>query len=70
VFPGADDLLPRLNGGQALDLWAANARALREAGVQQIEISGLCTACHSGDFFSHRADGALTGRFGALLALR
>jgi YfiH family protein len=70
VFPGADELLPRLNGGHALDLWAANALALRRAGVDQVEVSGLCTACHNDLFFSHRADGARTGRFGALLALR
>ena len=71
AFPNAgDDLLQRVNGGHNLNLWAANARALREAGVEQIENSALCTACHAGDFFSHRAHGAQTGRFAALIGLR
>jgi copper oxidase (laccase) domain-containing protein len=71
TFPGADDdLLERVNGGHHFNLWAANARALREAGVDQIENSGLCTVCHKDEFFSHRGDGAVTGRFAALMGLR
>jgi polyphenol oxidase len=71
AFAGADDdLLRRVNGGHHLDLWAANARALREAGVGQIEHSTLCTACHPDEFFSHRTHGAVTGRFAALIGLR
>jgi len=61
-----------VNGHWHLDLWAANARALREAGVQaaQIEIGQLCTACQPDEFYSHRAEGGKTGRFGALIGLR
>jgi len=70
VFSGADELLPPVNGKQHLDLWAANARGLREVGVEQIELGRVCTACHVADFFSHRAEKGKTGRFGALLALR
>ncbi len=71
AFPGADDgLLSRVNGGHHLDLWAANARALREAGVEQIEQSALCTACRPDEFFTHRGQGARTGRFAALIGLR
>jgi len=67
----ADDLLAPAEGGHYhLDLWAANARALREIGVEQIEVSGLCTACHPDEFFSHRAEQGQTGRFGALIGLR
>lgn len=53
-----------------LDLWAANWQALVEAGVEQIEVAGMCTACHSNDFFSHRGEKGRTGRFAALMALR
>jgi len=67
---GADELLVRSNGSYHLDLWAANARALRQAGVERIETSGLCTACRSDEFFSHRAEKGKTGRFGALIGLR
>ncbi len=70
AFPGAEELLLRVNGGHHLDLWAANARALREVGVEQIETSRLCTACRTDEFFSHRGEKGKTGRFGALIALR
>lgn len=71
AFKAADSaLLPRFNGAHHLDLWAANARALHEAGVGQVEQSAMCTVCYQSDFFSHRAQGARTGRFAALIGLR
>jgi YfiH family protein len=72
AFPEADELLLPVNDRWHLDLWAANARALREAGVEaaQIEIGRLCTACRPDEFYSHRAEGGKTGRFGALIGLR
>ncbi|MEI7847575.1 MAG: peptidoglycan editing factor PgeF [Chloroflexota bacterium] len=51
------------------DLWSANQLVLQQAGVEQIEIAGLCTACHVDDWYSHRAQNGKTGRFGALIAL-
>lgn len=56
-------------GKTHLDLWAANAVALQRTGVGHVEIGGLCTACNTDDFFSHRAEAGRTGRFGALLSL-
>ena len=56
-------------GGSYLDLWAANKFVLREAGVACIEVSGLCTACHLEDWYSHRAEKGQTGRFGVIMAL-
>jgi hypothetical protein len=70
AFNDADELLITTNDKIHLDLWAANARVLREAGVEQIEIAGLCTATHNDLFFSHRAEAGKTGRFGAVMALR
>ncbi|MER2599492.1 MAG: peptidoglycan editing factor PgeF [Caldilineales bacterium] len=52
------------------DLWAANAAQLHRAGVAQVEVAGLCTRCHRDTFFSHRGDGPLTGRFGAVMMLK
>lgn len=52
-----------------LDLWGANQAVLREAGVNQIELCGLCTACHTEDWYSHRAEKGKTGRFGVIMAL-
>lgn len=52
------------------NLWEANRLALEHAGVCQIEVSGICTACHTEDWYSHRAEKGRTGRFGALISLQ
>lgn len=70
AFSAAADLLHSHNGKTHFDLWQANAGQLRALGVEQIEIASLCTAHHTGDFFSHRAEHGKTGRFGALIAMR
>ncbi len=63
--------LLRANGRRPhFDLWAANACWLAEAGVQQVELAGICTACHTDEFFSYRAGRGKTGHFGALMELR
>jgi copper oxidase (laccase) domain-containing protein len=66
----ADRVLQTQNGSTYLDLWTANAIQLQKAGVEQIQVSGVCTACHLDDWFSHRAEKGKTGRFGALMALQ
>lgn len=66
----AGRVLQTRNGSTYLDLWTANAIQLQSAGVEQIQISGVCTACHLDDWFSHRAEKGKTGRFGALMALQ
>jgi YfiH family protein len=47
-----------------LDLWRANERVLRRAGVplRAIEVLGRCTACEPRLFYSHRRDAGRTGR--------
>jgi YfiH family protein len=60
---------PEGEDGWRLDLGAANAQLLAAAGVMQIEQSGICTACHNDEFFSHRADGGRTGRFAVVAYL-
>jgi copper oxidase (laccase) domain-containing protein len=66
----SEHIIESRNGSTYLDLWTANAIQLRNAGVEQIEISQVCTACHLEDWFSHRAEKGKTGRFGALIALQ
>ncbi|MFO7536786.1 MAG: peptidoglycan editing factor PgeF [Chloroflexota bacterium] len=53
------------------DLPQANRRNLIRAGLPaaQIEMPGLCTACHTDLFFSHRAENGRTGRFGSIFLL-
>ena len=67
---GAQFLQLQPNGRCRLDLWAANEYCLARAGVTELEVAGLCTACHTGEWFSHRAEHGRTGRIGALIALR
>ena len=54
-------------GHAQLNLWEANRVALQEAGVQseKIWVAGICTACHTDSFFSHRIEGPKTGRMAA-----
>lgn len=54
-----------------VDLAQAAARHLRAAGVPagSITVSGECTACLPGHYFSHRGDNGKTGRIAALMAI-
>jgi len=70
TFKNSDDVLIKKGERYHFDLWAANRIALQEAGVEQIEVAGICTSCRNDLFFSHRAEQGKTGRFGALIALR
>jgi YfiH family protein len=65
----ANNLLINLDGARQFNLWAANQLILKQSGVKNIEIAGICTACHTDDWFSHRAEHGVTGRFGVLIAL-
>jgi hypothetical protein len=77
-FSSADDLFVEPMGekrpfssgnGPHFDMPEANRRNLANAGVEQIELSGLCTACRADLFFSHRAEHGKTGRFGTIFIL-
>jgi hypothetical protein len=64
-------LLPSNGSGRRhFDLWQANRRWLNEAGVRQIEVAEICTACHQDEFFSYRGGKGRTGHFGALMMLQ
>jgi polyphenol oxidase len=49
-----------------LDLWTSAERALRDAGVAQVDRFDRCTACEPETFFSHRRDAGRTGRQGVI----
>jgi hypothetical protein len=51
------------------DLWKANSLLLESCGVRNIEVAGVCTACHLDDWYSHRGEAGKTGRFGVLIKL-
>jgi YfiH family protein len=63
-------LRPQRDGSLHFDLWEANRLQLAEAGVEEIDVSRICTACRTDEFFSHRAEGAQTGRFAVVLGMR
>jgi len=78
TFSDADDLFMEPAGGKRpfssgngphFDMPEANRRNLKNAGVVKIELSGLCTACRTDLFFSHRAEQGKTGRFGTIFIL-
>ncbi|MBN1978527.1 MAG: peptidoglycan editing factor PgeF [Anaerolineae bacterium] len=69
ISPEGIGVLRRREGGLYLDLPGLVRAQLAEAGVQQITLSDVCTACHTGEWFSHRAENGRTGRFGALAML-
>ncbi|MGE4548033.1 MAG: peptidoglycan editing factor PgeF [Intestinibacillus sp.] len=54
-----------------IDLQGVNAQALAEAGVRAENVvdSGLCTRCHSGEFWSHRATNGRRGVQAAVICL-
>jgi len=52
--------------GTKLDLYTAAEKALTAAGCARVERVELCTSCHPDLFFSHRRDGAATGRQGVV----
>lgn len=63
----------RERGGRTyFSLRDANALLLSHAGVraERIESSTICTRCAVDAWFSHRGQGALTGRFGAMIAIQ
>ena len=56
--------------GRNLDLYAATEKALQAAGCGRVERVEMCTSCHPDLFFSHRRDGAKTGRQGVVARIR
>lgn len=65
----SQEILHQVNGFHHFDLWGANRILLEDAGVRNIEVAGLCTACNLDDWYSHREENGETGRFGAFVCL-
>ncbi len=73
ALPAHAEVSREVAGGSIhLDLWRANACQLEEVGVPaaNVEIAGLCSACRTDLFFSHRKERGKTGRMGAVIGLR
>jgi copper oxidase (laccase) domain-containing protein len=58
------------DGKTYLDLWKTNKIILNDVGVNNIEVSGICTFCNLDDWYSHRGENGKTGRFGVVFGLQ
>ncbi len=58
------------DSNEYFDFWSLSRDQLKRTGVAEINIesSGICTRCHTDDFFSYRAE-KTTGRFAAVIGL-
>jgi polyphenol oxidase len=66
----ARELIEYRNERPYFDLWNANKILLQENGVKFIQTAGVCTACNTDEWYSHRAEHGKTGRFAAAIFLR
>jgi YfiH family protein len=69
-FPGRG--VVDVSGSQpSVDLWKCNAVQLLDAGVpdDNIAVAGLCTACDTETFYSHRKEKGKTGAMAGILEL-
>jgi YfiH family protein len=67
---GLDGLIVQRDGKPHPDLKAFNALQLLQSGVEQIDVSSWCTACHPQLFYSHRQSKGQTGRQGAIACIK
>jgi YfiH family protein len=65
---GVEPVVSRRRGKLALDLAGTAASTVSAAGVGGVVDAAICTACEPSRFFSHRRDGAPTGRQLAIAA--
>ena len=67
----ADEALEPHGDRHRFSLTEANGLLLERAGVRaaNVETSAICTKCDGDNWFSHRGQGAQTGRFGAMIAI-
>ena len=59
------------DGSIHFNLWETLRGQLIETGIQEkkTEVAGICTACHTDLFYSHRREKGRTGRNGAVISL-
>jgi YfiH family protein len=62
VLEAFGGLGPGVAAGRMLDLAEVARLQLAAAGVERIEVAGLCASCEEEQFFSHRRDQGRTGR--------
>ncbi|MBN1246112.1 MAG: peptidoglycan editing factor PgeF [Anaerolineae bacterium] len=53
-----------------IDLASAVKAQLHATGVSRVDLAGMCTACNTEEWYSHRGERGHTGRFGVAVMLR
>ena len=66
----AEEFIRRDGERTFLNLPALNRALLLRAGVAEVDVCDLCTACHPELFYSHRASGGLRGTMLNVIGLR
>ena len=69
VVPPSANITGTSSGQWYADLPGAVGAQLRILGFQQVNHASLCTACHTEEWYSHRAESGTTGRFGVFVML-
>jgi YfiH family protein len=69
ICPEGVQVLVEKEGRLHLDLPGLVRAQLEAEGVSHVEMANMCTACHTDEWYSHRAEKGRTGRFGALAML-
>ncbi len=69
VFGRGPVVFEKKGGRYYLDLVGTNVKQAEMMHVNQVLVSGYCTACHPDLFYSHRGEKGKTGRFGVIAML-
>ena len=68
--PEAESAVRKAGEKYYVNLTEINARLLRRAGLQHVEVSTFCTSCRTDLFWSHRKMGKARGSQGAVILCR
>jgi YfiH family protein len=69
AVPTSAHIFEKRAGHWFADLPGAVDAQLRHIDIKQIYHAAICTACQTGEWYSHRAESGITGRFGVLVML-
>lgn len=69
LFNNDREIVMKNDSKMHFNLWKANENLLKLAGVEKIIQTGICTACNTTRWYSHRAESGRTGRFAAVISL-
>jgi len=69
VFKPEENILTFIKERIFMDLPAANKSILEKLGLKNVEMMEICTLCNKEDWFTHRGENGMTGRFASVITL-